>query len=105
MGNIIDLVNEYPIFKEQKMKLPLQTIVSIDDKHTDDRAFLVDMMDTWSSDDHDTFFNDMLCAINFIRSKEDIAYTNINKIISFKDTYDETVVPFDDDTFMRRYFI
>ena len=72
MGNIIDLVNEYPIFKEQKMKLPLQSIVAIDDEHTDDRAFLVDMMDTWSSDDHDTFFNDMLCAINFIRSKEDI---------------------------------
>ena len=105
MGNIIDLVNEYPIFKEQKMKLPLQSIVAIDDEHTDDRAFLVDMMDTWSSDDHDTFFNDMLCAINFIRSKEDIAYTDINRIISLNYPCDETVVPFDDDRFMRWYFI
>ena len=105
MGNIIDLVNEYPIFKEQKMKLPLQSIVAIDDEHTDDRAFLVDMMDTWSSDDHDTFFNDMLCAINFIISKEDIAYTDINRIISLNYPCDETVVPFDDDRFMRWYFI
>ena len=105
MGNIIDLVNEYPIFKEQKMKLPLQSIVAIDDEHTDDRAFLVDMMDTWSSDDHDTFFNDMLCAINFIRSKEHIAYTDINRIISLNYPCDETVVPFDDDRFMRWYFI
>lgn len=105
MGNIIDLVNEYPIFKEQKMKLPLQSIVSIDDEHTDDRAFLVDMMDTWSSDDHDTFFNDMLCAINFIISKEDIAYTDINRIISLNYPCDEAVVPFDDDRFMRWYFI
>ena len=105
MGNIIDLVNEYPIFKEQKMKLPLQSIVAIDDEHTDDRAFLVDMMDTWSSDDHDTFFNDMLCAINFIISKEDIAYTDINRIISLNYPCDEAVVPFDDDRFMRWYFI
>ena len=105
MGNIIDLVNEYPIFKEQKMKLPLQSIVAIDDEHTDDRAFLVDMMDTWSSDDHDTFFNDMLCAINFIRSKEHIAYTDINRIISLNYPCDEAVVPFDDDRFMRWYFI
>ena len=105
MGNIIDLVNEYPIFKEQKMKLPLQSIIAIDDEHTDDRAFLVDMMDTWSSDDHDTFFNDMLCAINFIRSKEDIAYTDINRIISLNYPCDEAVVPFDDDRFMRWYFI
>ena len=105
MGNIIDLVNEYPIFKEQKMKLPLQSIVAIDDEHTDDRAFLVDMMDTWSSDDHDTFFNDMLCAIKFIISKEDIAYTDINRIISLNYPCDEAVVPFDDDRFMRWYFI
>ena len=105
MGNIIDLVNEYPIFKEQKMKLPLQSIISIDDEHTDDRAFLVDMMDTWSSDDHDTFFNDMLCAIKFIISKEDIAYTDINRIISLNYPCDEAVVPFDDDRFMRWYFI
>ena len=105
MGNIIDLVNEYPIFKEQKMKLPLQSIVAIDDEHTDDRAFLVDMMDTWSSDDHDTFFNDMLCAINFIRSKEHIAYTDINRIISLNYPCHEAVVPFDDDRFMRWYFI
>ena len=107
MGNIIDLVNEYPIFKEQKMKLPLQSIVAIDDEHTDDRAFLVDMMDTWSSDDHDTFFNDMLCAINFIASSDpqEIAYTDINKIISLNYPGDKAVVPFDDDRFMRWYFI
>ena len=107
MGNIIDLVNEYPIFKEQKMKLPLQSIVAIDDEHTDDRAFLVDMMDTWSSDDHDTFFNDMLCAINFILSSDpqEIAYTDINRIISLNYPCDEAVVPFDDDRFMRWYFI
>lgn len=107
MGNIIDLVNEYPIFKEQKMKLPLQSIVSIDDEHSDDRAFLVDMMDTWSSDDHDTFFNDMLCAINFIASSDpqEIAYTDINKIISLNYPGDKAVVPFDDDRFMRWYFI
>ena len=105
MGNIIDLVNEYPIFKEQKMKLPLQSIVAIDDEHTDDRAFLVDMMDTWSTDEHNTFFNDMLCAINFIISKEHIAYTDINRIISLNYPCDEAVVPFDDDRFMRWYFI
>ena len=105
MGNIIDLVNEYPIFKEQKMKLPLQSIVAIDDEHTDDRAFLVDMMDTWSTDEHNTFFNDMLCAINFIVSKEHIAYTDINRIISLNYPCDEAVVPFDDDRFMRWYFI
>ena len=107
MGNIIDLVNEYPIFKEQKMKLPLQSIISIDDEHTDDRAFLVDMMDTWSTDEHNTFFNDMLCAINFIASSDpqEIAYTDINRIISLNYPGDKAVVPFDDDRFMRWYFI
>ena len=107
MGNIIDLVNEYPIFKEQKMKLPLQSIISIDDEHTDDRAFLVDMMDTWSTDEHNTFFNDMLCAINFILSSDpqEIAYTDINRIISLNYPGDKAVVPFDDDRFMRWYFI
>ena len=98
MGNIIDLVNEYPIFKEQKMKLPLQSIISIDDEHTDDRAFLVDMMDTWSTDEHNAFFNDMLCAINFIASSDpqEIAYTDINRIISLNYPGDKAVVPFDD---------
>ena len=107
MGNIIDLVNEYPIFKEQKMKLPLQSIISIDDEHTDDRAFLVDMMDTWSTDEHNAFFNDMLCAINFIASSDpqEIAYTDINRIISLNYPGDKAVVPFDDDRFMRWYFI
>lgn len=107
MGNIIDLVNEYPIFKEQKMKLPLQSIVTIDDEHTDDRAFLVDMMDTWSDDEHNTFFNDMLCAINFIASSDpqEIAYTDINRIISLNYPGDKAVVPFDDDRFMRWYYI
>ena len=107
MGNIIDLVNEYPIFKEQKMKLPLQTIVSIDDKHTDDRAFLVDMMDTWSNDDHDTFFNDMLCAINYVvdNDPQKTAWTDIDRLIYLNYPGKGLVVPFDDNRFMRWYFV
>ena len=105
--NIFDLIKEYPILGNKNMALVKQSILSISDTDElqDDRAFMVDLFDNWSTDDKDDFYNEMLPCLMFIDEKDSIAYTTKDKIICLSYPCDSAVIPQDKDKFMRWYFV
>lgn len=103
-----ELLNEYPILKDDLMAIPRKSILGLigQDKYTDDRGFLVDICDTFADGDGDEFFWKMTPMMMFVRENPDevTAYTTPEKLIVLNYP-NHHLSNDDDDRFQRWYFI
>lgn len=83
-----ELLNNYPLFKDDDLKMPKDSILYIDNKisseFTDKRAFLIDYINSVADDNDEMYYYDMLGTVNFIDVSEQpdhIAYTTKEQLI------------------------
>lgn len=99
-----ELLEEYPILKDKMFELTKRSIISLmdEDNLEEDRAFMFDLFDSWSDDDGDDFYYEMLRCVKFIL-EDATAYTTPDRIIALN--YPMDMVPQDENRYKRWYFV